>query len=391
MKNKVLLSLAAAIIFLGGGYGLYEWFGSMQKDPPKKEAKPQKMAVKIQNAVPSTIEAEIITFGRVESEQPVDIVAEVSGKIRESATLQVGQSVRKGQVLFTLGKETFELSLQAQKSNFMREIAMILPDMKIDYSNRYQTWSSYFASLEVDKPLPKLPSHESDKEKTFLATKGILTSYYNIKAQEATLDKYVVTAPFSGSISEVYLQNGSVAPPNGKVLRLVQNSQLELKVPVDTKDVHWLKVGTEVEVATEDDSQKWTGRIARIGDIVNPTTQSLDVYVKIQNGTNPIYAGMYLRAKMEGGTIQNAIEVPRRAVFNDNEIYTVKNDSVLHLQTVQIKKSNKETLIISGVNEGEKVVTEPLINAYDEMIVKVLKEGKTEKEEVRTEKIISAK
>jgi len=305
--------------------------------------------------------------------------------------LQVGQSVRKGQVLFTLGKENFELGLQAQKSNFMREIAMILPDMKIDYSNRYQDWSSYFASLEVEKPLPKLPSYQSEKEKTFLATKGILTSYYNIKAQEATLDKYIVTAPFSGSISEVYLQNGSVAPPNGKVLRLVQNSQLELKVPVDTKDVHWLKVGTEVEVATEDDSQKWIGKIARIGDIVNPATQSLDVYVKIQNGKNPIYAGMYLRAKMEGGTIKDAIEVPRRAVFNDNEIYTVKNDSVLHLQTVQIKKSNKETLIISGINEGEKVVTEPLINAYDEMIVKVLKEGQTNKEDIKTEKIISAK
>jgi len=63
----------------------------------------------------------------------------------------------------------------------------------------------------------------------------------------------------------------------------------------------------------------------------------------------------------------------------------------LHLQTVQIKKSNKETLIISGINEGEKVVTEPLINAYDEMIVKVLKEGQTNKEDIKTEKIISAK
>jgi multidrug efflux pump subunit AcrA (membrane-fusion protein) len=388
MKNKILLSLAAAIIFLGGGYVLYEWLGSMQEEPPKRAAKQQTMAVKIQNATPSTIEAEIITFGRVESEQPVDIVAEVSGKIRESVSLQVGQSVRKGQVLFTLGKETFELGLQAQKSNFMREIAMILPDMKIDYPNRYQDWSSYFADLEVEKVLPKLPVYQSEKEKTFLATKGILASYYNIKAQEATLDKYVVTAPFSGSISEVYLQNGSVSPPNGKVLRLVQNSQLELKVPVDTRDVHWLKTGTKVGVATEDDTQKWIGTIARIGDIVNPATQSLDVYVKIQNGKDPIYAGMYLRATMQGGTIQNAIEVPRRAVFNDNEIYTVKNDSVLHLQTVQIKKSNKETLIISGVNEGEKVVTEPLINAYDEMIVKVLKEGKTNKEE---EKTISAK
>lgn len=387
MKNKILLSVVAAIILLSGGYALNQWFASMQKSPPKKTAKPQKTAVTVQNAKPSTIQAEIITFGRVESEQPVDIVAEVSGKIRERVNLQVGQSVRKGQVLFTLGRETFELGLQSQKSNFMREVAIILPDMKIDYPNRYETWKSYFASLEVEKALPKLPSYESEKEKTFLATKGILTSYYNIKAQEATLSKYVVTAPFSGSISEVYLQNGSVAPPNGRVLRLVQNSQLELKVPVETKDIQWLKTGTSVEVTTEDETQKWNGKIVRVGDIVNPATQSLDVYVKIQNGENPIYAGMYLKAKMQGGTIQNAIEVPRRAVFNENEVYTVKNDSVLSLKTIQVRKSNKETLIISGIETGEKVVTEPLINAYDEMIVKVLK---SESQAGKVEKTLSA-
>ncbi|WP_291726000.1 efflux RND transporter periplasmic adaptor subunit [Bernardetia sp.] len=390
MKNKILLSVVAAIILLGAGYGLNQWFASMQKDPPKRVSKPQKTAVRIQEANPTIIQAEIVTFGRVESEQPVDIVAEVSGKIRESVNLQVGQSVRRGQVLFTLGREPFELGLQSQKSNFMREVAMILPDMKIDYPNRYEMWKSYFASLEVDKPLPKLPSYESEKEKTFLATKGILTSYYNIKAQEATLSKYVVIAPFSGSISEVYLQNGSVAPPNGKVLRLVQNSQLELKVPVETRDIQWIKTGTEVEVSTEDETQQWTGRIARVGDIVNPATQSLDVYVKIQKGKNPIYAGMYLKAKMQGGTIQNAIEVPRRAVFNENEVYTVKNDSVLSLKKVQIKKANKETLIISGIEEGEKVVIEPLINAYNEMIVKVLNsESKAEKAE-KAEKTLSA-
>ena len=376
MKNKVLLSLVAAIILLGSGYGLYSWFGSMQKAPPKRTAKPQKTSVHIQSANPTTIKAEIISFGRVESEQPVDIVAEVSGKIHERVNLQIGQSVRRGQVLFTLGRETFELGLQAQKSNFMREVALILPDMKIDYPNRYETWKSYFASLEVEKSLPKLPSYESEKEKTFLATKGILTSYYNIKAQEATLNKYVVIAPFSGSISEVYLQNGSVAPTNGRVLRLVQNSQLELKVPVETRDIQWVRMGTEVEVSTEDGTKKWKGRITRIGDIVNPATQSLDVYVKIQQGEHPIYAGMYLKAQMEGGIIQNAIEVPRRAIFNENEIYTVKNDSVLHLQTVQIRKSNKETIVISGINEGEKVVIEPLINAYNEMIVKVLEDKK---------------
>jgi hypothetical protein len=58
--------------------------------------------------------------------------------------------------------------------------------------------------------------------------------------------------------------------------------QLELKVPVDTKEMHWLKVGTDVEVVTEDDTQIWVGKIARIGDSQSSNTV-LDVYVVHQN------------------------------------------------------------------------------------------------------------
>lgn len=373
-NNKILLSLAAALILLLGGYGLYEWLGSMKEEPKQKSTKPSKTFVQTKKVEPTEIQTQIVAFGRVESAQPVDIIAEVNGKIKEYLPLRVGQSVRQGQALFSLGKETFELSLQAQKSNFIREIAVILPDLKIDFPTRYDTWQSYFNQIEVDKPLPELPKHESAKEKTFLATKNILTSYYTIKSQEATLSKYVVYAPFSGTISEVYLQNGSVAPPNGRVLRLVQTNNLELKVPVDTRDIRWLKIGTPVEVMTEDAAMSWKGRIVRIGDIVNPNTQSLDVFISIENSKNPVYAGMYLRAQIEGGQIDDAVELPRRAVFNDNEVYTIKKDSLLHIHTVQVKKVNRETIVVGGLKEGEIVVTEPLISAYEDMVVSYRKE-----------------
>jgi len=53
--------------------------------------------------------------------------------------------------------------------------------------------------------------------------------------------------------------------------------------------------------------------------------------------------------------------MPSNAVYNSNEVYVFK-DNKLHKRTIQIMKVNKETLYFKGLNEGEELVIEPVIN-----------------------------
>ena len=73
----------------------------------------------------------------------------------------------------------------------------------------------------------------------------------------------------------------------------------------------------------------------------------------------------------------------------ESNIVCLKNEQATRSAVVENFKNH--LIKNPGVKEGEKVVTEPLINAYDEMIVKVLKEEQASKEEVKTEKIVSVK
>jgi multidrug efflux pump subunit AcrA (membrane-fusion protein) len=281
----------------------------------------------------------------------------------------VGQKVRAGQLLFSINKQEALLNLQAQKSNFIRDIALILPDLKIDYSENFEAWQNYFQSLSVEKALPEPPAPKSNKEKTFIAAKGINSSYYTLKSQEAQLEKYAVAAPFDAIISEVYMQAGSSANPGTKVARLLRSDELELRVPIEVGDVNWVKIGTPVAVFSEDRQKEWQGKIVRISEIVNPATQSLDAFVAITSNTEGIYDGLYLRAKMQGAKVREAIEIPRRALFNENQVYIVWQDSILKNQTVQVHKLNPETAVISGIAPNSDLVIEPLINAFDNMRV----------------------
>ncbi|PWJ42822.1 efflux RND transporter periplasmic adaptor subunit [Sediminitomix flava] len=314
------------------------------------------------------IPTEVVAYGRVRSATPLDITSENQGKIlKGQVPLKEGQKFRKGQLLFKVDDREAQLQLQANKSSFLKDIASILPTFKIDFPKSYLTWQAYFQKIDVTKPLPTLPKHATAKEKTFLATQNIYSNYYQIKSTETRLAKYNVYAPFTGSFVEVFLQAGSFTNPGTKVARVLESSNLELEVPVDPKDLQWIKVGSKVNIQNEAGTSQWAGRVTRVAEVMDANTQAIDIFVSIDRGDDKVYDGMYLKTVIPGATIQNGMEIPRRALVENSYVY-VLSDTLLKLQEVNVLKINAETAIISGVNEGTNLVNEQLLNAYEDMV-----------------------
>lgn len=182
--------------------------------------------------------------------------------------------------------------------------------------------------------------------------------------------------------------------PGVKVLKLIRRGALELIVPVQTSDVRWVKQGKSVSISTEDGEMKWNGRVARIADLVNPQTQALDIYVDITSGDGKLYDGMYLKATLEGGKVERAMEFPRSALVDGGQrVYILAQDSILQKREVQIHKINEETVFFSGLPEGATVVSEALTNVNENQVVFSLRDVKgnaaapeetAQKEEVNT-------
>ena len=115
--------------------------------------------------------------------------------------------------MYRINDAEARLNLQARKSQFLNLIASSLPDFKIDFTEDYPAWQTYFESIEIDKSLNSLPEITTNKVKTFLATKNILGEYYSIKSGEENLRKYYLYAPYDGSIVNVNLETGTVVNP----------------------------------------------------------------------------------------------------------------------------------------------------------------------------------
>lgn len=360
---------------LGFGFILKSYFAAQKKDPPKKQLEAISKFVKTQKVAYQEVNAQIEAFGRVVTSQPLDITAEASGRIKEaSVPLKEGQKFNSGVVIFKIDDGEQKLSLQALKSTFMKDIAVILPELKTDYPESFAAWQSYFQQIDLNKNLPEMPTHRSEKEKTFLATKNIYTNYFNIKSREANLEKFTSTAPFAGSIAEVYLQAGSVANVGTKIAKLVRTDRLELVVPIDVSQIRFVKIGATVNISSEDNEMKWTGTVSRVGEIVSQQTQSLDVFITLTPNENPIYDGMYLKASMGGVNFAKAMSMPRNAIVNNNQVFILENDSILRISTINILKINKEMVLFSGIDEGTELVIEPVLGGFNGLKVFKLKE-----------------
>ena len=336
--------------------------------PPKdiKVSAPNVSAVKLKTVKYQNYSTTIEALGKVVSSSPIDMVSEVSGRIlKGDVTLRTAMSFQKDALLFSVDQQEAILNLKSQRSNFQNAIAMMLADLKLDFPDEFEKWNSYFLNLNIDRSLTALPTTNTNREKTYIATKNILGQYYSIKSAEERLTKYQVRAPYSGIITQVYTDAGSVANPGTRVVRIRRNGQLELELPVRKEDIQWVRVGTNVKLFSEDKRQSTTGRIVRISNTMDASTQSINAYVSITGSRIKIYEGMYMAAELSGRAVSNAMEVDRRAVVDENKIFVMLSDSTIQQKTIKIHKVNTETVLFSGLQAGEQVVNDNLLGLAD--------------------------
>ena len=371
--SYAIITTVTFVVVVAFSFQVMRYFISLRQQPKKRV--PQQV-VRAVHAIPVAY-GEVLTpldgDGRVVSTHNVVVSTEVRGTmLGGDIPFKEGQLFQKGDVLVRIFDGNAVNNLRSRKSGFLQKIAAILPDMKIDYPDRFDTWNAFFRQVGIDSDLPQLPDITTDKEKIFLATRNILTEYYSIKSDEITLDKHTIVAPFNGSFTAVFLEVGTVANPGASLARIIRTDSLELEVPIETADSRWITIGDTVSITDASGVGQWSGTVARSARFVDPASQSLNVYISIDpDRDNPVYEGQYLSASFPGAPLGDVMEIPRNAVFNFDEVFVVIN-GMLEKRTIDIARFTEEKLIFTGLPLGIDLVVEPLVNAVEHTPVKIL-------------------
>lgn len=373
MKKKLILIGIIAGVLIGSSAIAYRLI--VTKPATKKSPKAaRKLTVKAFMESAADFYLTINYPAKVVSQDMVALGVEVGGKIeRGNVPLKTGQVFSKGDLLFSVNTDDVTAKLISSKSKYITLISQVLPDIKIDLSDEYAKWEHFFNNISLEKPLPKLPETKSSKEKVYMASKGVISSYYDIVSQELLASKHNIYAPFNGVFTSITKEVGAIVGANSQIGTISSTDNLDIVASVSQAEAGRITIGERASILARN-GKLFSGKITRISSYVDTKTQMVDVYINLYEPSRAIIEGEMVDVTIPIGKVINVIKIPVEAVGKNNTIYGVDSQSKIYFIPAKVEYEYGEWAYVSGVKEGANVLQESLITPTEGLEVNVIEE-----------------
>jgi RND family efflux transporter MFP subunit len=343
--------------------------------------------VAVVKAARADLSSSLALTAEFEPFQEVDVMAKVSGYIRE-IKVDIGDRVRQGQLLATLEIPEMQDDLTraaAAIDEASAELATARDELQRAESAHDMAHLSYSRIEDVSKREPGLvPQQEVDEvhsrdlvaEAQVSAAKSHITACeQRIRVSQAeqarvkTLFQYgVITAPFAGVVTKRYANTGSLIQAGTAsqtqampVIQLSENGLLRLALPVPESAVPLIHLGEPVDVRVSALHRTFPGRVARFADKVDQSTRTMKTEVDVPNSSLVLVPGMYAGVDLITEQRKDVLSVPVEAVDGSGDsprVFTVQASGTIRIVPVRlgIETSNRIEIRSGELKEGDAVV-----------------------------------
>lgn len=356
MKKRQIFIILGAVILIGT-VALTRWLMSGAKEPPRESLKSMR-SVRVIKVVNKEVPGAVTFTGRLNAKDKIEIFAEVGGVLlKTQKPFKPGTRYKRGETLLVINNDEARLDLISQKSNLLNLITQLISDLKFDFPDSYPTWQEYLSQFDINQTLRPLPEAASEKERYFIAARNIYNTYYTIKSAESRLAKYRMRAPFSGSVSESNVNPGALVRVGQKLGAFINEGEFELEASLGIIALKNIRTGDVVNLSSSDIPGAWTGKVIRISDAVDPSTQSFQAFISLK--TKELKEGMYLSGSIATHSFENSIKLPRNVLIGQDQVYVIR-DSAVALQPVRVMQWQEDSVIVGGLEDQQLVVNESL-------------------------------
>lgn len=310
--------------------------------------------VKVITVSKQNLDLNFSSNGNFAPNQDLKLLSENSGSVT-GIRVKEGDRVTKGQILATIDEKYLSLDLQNADDAYRK-----LKTDKERYESSFKTGGVTQAQLDdIDLQLRNAANR--------------------VEQARRKINDAHIKAPISGVINKKHIEVGTYLSPGTALFDIVDVSQLKLNVSVNEKQVVQLKKGDKVNIKVPVFPEKnFSGTISFIASKADAAL-NFPIEIKVDNDNNHlIKAGMYATATFQFDNQGQAILIPRSSFagsVQSNQVYVLEGENTVRLRTVTPGIIMGESVeILSGLNEGEKVVIAGQINLTDGATVEVQKD-----------------
>jgi len=303
--------------------------------------------------------------GTVTAWQEAALGPEVGGLRVTEVLVNVGDEVKRGQLLARLASETVEADV-AQTRALLVEAQATLEEARAN-AERYRQLRS--AGMSSAQQLVQSETMENTARARVEAQKA------KLKADELRLAHTRVIASDDGVISARSATVGAVVQPGQELFRLIRGGRLEWRAEVTGAEMSRVKPGMKATLALPDGS-KVEGKVRVLAPTVDPQTRNGLVYVDLPRNS-PARAGMFARGQIVLGDAP-ALSLPQSAVLmRDGFSYAFVLDGQ-HVRQVKVttgRRAAERVEVLSGLDANAAVVASGGAFLADGDLVRVVPRG----------------
>ena len=290
----------------------------------------------------------------IEAFAEADVIAKVAGEVRE-LLVEEGDEVSKGQVLARLDGERLRLELNESEAKLRK--------LQRDYERNIDLQSKGLIS-------------DGDFEKIKYEMEA-LEAAFNLASLE--LDYTQIRAPIDGVIAERFVKLGNTISEGEALFKVTSLDPLVAYLHVPEREYQHIKPGQPVGIDIDALSGKpIAAAVSRVSPVVDPQTGTFKITVEIVDMKRRIKPGMFGRIGVIYDVHENALQIPRSAIIEDQgvaSVFVIEDDRAVR-KTISTGYSNRGMVeVTSGLHEGEQVVTVGQASLKQDSRVNIIKQA----------------
>ena len=334
----------------------------------------------------SDIELPYRFSARMKGQNDVTVTPQVSGQLMKICVTE-GQQVKKGQTLFVIDSRNAQLELEAAQANLQAALAQE-NSAKLEYESNKNLFDKKIVSSYM------LNNSENSYKQ---AQASVAQARASVNRAKVNLGFCTITANVAGIIGEIPVRVGDQVSPMTQLTMLSGNTTMYAEFSVteaivenmvqrgmkaDEVDDYIAKLPDATFIMKNGTEYPHKGHVISLTGVVNSETGSLTSKVSFPNPDGHLYSGIQ-------GTIvmplaeKGVIIVPQFAVVrlqDKAQVYKVQADSTATAVEVTTADTGngKDFIVLTGLNEGDQIVTTGANNVMEGQ--KVLFPGGVKKE-----------
>ena len=323
------------------------------------------------------------------SEDMADAVALIDGRV-EQIFVSKNSFVHRGQVIFTLVNDDIPLKIQQAESSIAKAEAQL--------ANARNNYARYTRLRDRDATsIEKFDEAEANFFASEAALKEAQTVKEQLLVQSARQD---VTAPIDGEILILYRQQGAYVQAGTPIALVGDFSRLFFSMPIDDRHAQRLSLGdraelsftnsqilrkaydTEYAAGNRGNAEIFSVHVKDIMPALNEPASLRKVVWEIDNRVGLLEQQTYSGAVLTSVRTRNFLTAPLASMIdsNRNAVFVVTKENTLERRKVKTGIDDGNYIeIISGLGEGETVVTSAAEGLEDGMKVTVTLTGDDKK------------